>query len=477
MINIDDMTILKLQEEYDKKQFTCRELVLHYLSKILEVDKCQGGLNSVLELNPDALFIADNLDKMRANGKRLGALHGVPILLKDNINTKDKMHTSAGSIALEDNFAPYDAHIVKLLRQAGALILGKTNMTEFANSITTGMPDGYSSRGGQTLCPYDKNVDPSGSSTGSAVAVSAHLCLAAVGTETCGSIIAPSQRNGIVGIKPTLGLLSRRGIIPASITFDTAGSMGRCVTDAAILLEAMVGSDNDDPATGDTTDTPINYLKNIDSFTLKGVRIGIDQTFANGLDTEKRNLFDMATQLLADQGAECVMLSNLNVDNSDKIRQIEQCEFKCAINHYLASRGSNCRIQTLEDMIRYNQSHAERAIKYGQTVFVDVQENTSGNLTEPEYMEGMIEREKLIQNTEQIFAKNNIDAIFTLGGIVLAAYAGFPSMAIPLGFSAKNHLPIGSHWIAKRFNEKSLIDIGYAFEQVLKAQKYSMRTD
>ncbi len=282
MFNIEEASINYLQDAMSKGEVTSRELVLLYLERIAKYDKSGPKLNSVLEINPDALFIADAMDHERETTGVRGPLHGIPVLLKDNINTHDKMHTSAGSVALADLYAPYDAFLVMKLRDAGAVILGKANMTEFANYMADGMPNGYSSRGGQVLNPYNAEKDPSGSSTGSAVAVSANLCTVAVGTETCGSIIGPAYMSGIVGIKPTVGLISRYGIIPISNSQDTAGPLARTVEDAAILLGELAGMDQNDPATWASRGRAYSdYTQFLDKNGLKGARIGI---CLNGFD-------------------------------------------------------------------------------------------------------------------------------------------------------------------------------------------------
>jgi len=273
-------SIQAIPKAYEEKRVTATEVVLQHLSRIAKIDSCEGGLKSVIEVNPDALFIAKALDRQLQTMDKLPPLFGIPILLKDNINTKDRLHTTAGSIALADNYAPYDAHIVKLLRQAGAVIIGKANMTEFANYMTReNMPSGYSSKGGQVLNPYNRDKSPSGSSSGSAVAVAAGFCTVSIGTETSGSILHPAGQNGIVGIKPTLGLASRSGIVPISSTHDIPGPMTRTVADAAILLGVIAGADPDDTAThisGISSD--IDYTKHLDINGLKGVRIGINRS-------------------------------------------------------------------------------------------------------------------------------------------------------------------------------------------------------
>ena len=468
MFEINGSTVIELQAAMQRNELTSRKLVLYYLSRIAEIDKCDGGLNSVLELNPDALFIADTLDAMRATGKILGVLHGIPVMLKDNISTGDKMRTSAGSVALQDNFAPYDAHIAKLLREAGAVILGKTNMTEFANYMSS-MPNGYSSRGGQTFNPYDKTAEPSGSSTGSAVAVSANLCAGAVGTETHGSIISPSQVNGIVGIKPTLGLLSRHGIIPISFTLDTPGPMTRTVTDAAVLLNVMSGADEKDLATNQSKQ--IDYTQYFDKDGLKGMRIGINRMYLEDADKEKTAILESLIPIMEKQGVKCVDVPEHSFSFGEKFGVIMQYEFKCGINNYLASLNSQNNVpKTLQEIIVYNQNNPKEALKHGQSTLLNAQNNASGTLTEPEYINAILAREDIINGYDKIFIENEIDILFDLAGTGLPPFTGFPYITIPVGMK-KNNLSLGSSWAARRFEEKSLIRFAYALEQTLNARR------
>ena len=317
-------SIHQLHEAYRENRLTVKEVVMAHLARIAKIDSCEGGLKSVIEVNSDALFIAERLDRHWREMEKMPPLFGVPILLKDNISTQnDKMRTSAGSVALADNYAPFEAHIVHSLERAGAVILGKTNMTEFANYMTReGMPNGYSSRGGQTLCPYNREKDPSGSSTGSAVAVAAGLSTVSIGTETSGSIISPAGVNGVVGIKPTIGLVGRGGIIPISSTFDTAGPMARNVTDAAILLGVIAGLDRSDAASQAIwetramweewtlpSDKPIDYTKHLKGRGLKGIRIGLNRTkeLANLPEGDEAiAAFDKLCNLLTKAGATLV---------------------------------------------------------------------------------------------------------------------------------------------------------------------------
>ncbi|MCL2351540.1 MAG: amidase family protein [Firmicutes bacterium] len=465
-------SIREIHRLYREKKLTVRSLVMSYLSRIAEIDKCAGGLNSVLEINPDALFIADALDKKTGCPEETPPLFGIPILLKDNINTADRLHTSAGSLALAGSYAPYDAHIVKRLREAGAVILGKVNMTEFANFMSDNMPAGYSSRGGQTLNPFNRDVHPGGSSAGSGVAVAAGLCAASVGTETSGSVISPAMQNGIVGIKPTLGLVGRSGIIPICGTHDTAGPMARSVEDAAALLGVIAGIDPDDPATfAQGARIGRDYTKYLDNDGLKGVRIGInrsrklveaDPAFAP--PEEEKAAFDGLCGLLAEAGA--VLVDNADIDADYRIKAIMRNEFKACMNHYLSTLGAGAPVKTLGDIIAFNQANAATALKYGQSILLDAQNNTSGTMTEPEYIEALKCREEAVALLDRLFDGNGIDVLLCEVLTNIAPFTGFPCMTIPIG-RKKDNVPIGSYWTARRFDEAKLIRAAYAAEQRL----------
>ena len=446
-------SIGEIHSLYREKKLTVRELALALLSRIAEIDKSPGGINSVLEINPDVLFIADELDRKLHNGEDLPALFGIPILLKDNINTADKLHTSAGSIALADNYAPCDAPIVTALREAGTLILGKANMTEFANYMSSdGMPSGYSSRGGQVVNPFNRSITPSGSSSGSAVAAAAGLCTVSIGTETSGSIISPASHNGITGIKPTGGLVERSGIIPISNTLDTAGPMARTVRDAAVLLGVMAGKD---------------YTGNCVKDGLKGIRAGINRYKKPG-DTETTDeeiaSFNNLCRLISDAGA--ILIENINFEPGAFAGKIMLYEFKTCMNHYLSTLGGSSPIHTLGDIIKYNQAHAAAALAYGQSRLLDAENNASGTLTEGEYIKALNEREKAISALDRLFEENRLDIILCERPTNIAPFTGFPSMTIPLG-QRKDGLPIGSYWIARRFDEATIIKTAFVAEQIL----------
>lgn len=457
-------TISQLQAAFRGGNLTVRELVLKFLSRIAEIDKGVNGLNSVLEINPDVLFICDALDKKLQSGETLGAMFGIPVLLKDNINTADKMHTSAGSLVLQDNYAPYDAHVVKRLREADAVILGKANMTEFANFMTDGeMPDGYSSRGGQVVNPYNREKTPSGSSSGSAVAVAAGLCTVAVGTETCGSIVSPAGQNGIVGLKPTPGIVGRSGIIPISHTLDTAGPMARTVQDAAILLSVLAGVDPDDAATYAQKRNKQYDLNN----GLQGIRIGIYRLRNQDellISEGRKAYFERFCSLLPGAGA--ILTDNIEINLRFDIGRITRYEFKSDMNYYLSTLNNHVGIKTLGDIIHYNEEHAESALKYGQSTFIDIENNTSGNMTEPEYLRELVNRDYVIRDFENIFDQYNIDIILcrTFNNII-APYAGFPGIILPIG-QRENKMPEDCYLMARRYDEATLLKAAYGIEKL-----------
>jgi len=446
--------IREIHEAYSCGKLSVRSLVLSFLSRIASVDKGENGLNSVLEINPDALFIADKLDELLESGGEMGPLFGIPVLLKDNINTGDRLHTSAGSLSLADNYAPYDSDLAVLIRKAGAVILGKANMTEFANWMSRdGMPSGYSSRGGQVINPYNREMTPSGSSSGSAVAVAAGLCTVSVGTETSGSIISPAVHNGIVGLKPSLGLVSRNGIIPIASTFDTAGPMARSVEDAALLLNVI----------SDSEIVPAEF----DPAALTGLRIGINRSRENkeeDFPDEYKAAFDRLLGLLGKAGA--VLIDNTDMDHVDYMGKALRYEFKACINYYLSTLHGSTKMTSLKDIVVFNQANAEAALKYGQSVLLDAENNTSGTLTEPEYLEAIFKREKSIAELEKIFSVNRIDILLCENPTNLAPLTGFPALTIPIG-KRKDNLPIGSYWMARHFEEGTLFRAAYAAEKLL----------
>ena len=483
---LPEWTISDLQEGMESGELTARRLVELYTERISEIDKEGPYINSVIELNPDALEIADTLDAERKAGKVRGSLHGIPILLKDNIDTADRMQTTAGSLALEGHIAAKDAFIVKQLRKAGALILGKTNLSEWANFRGKHSVSGWSSRGGLTRNPYALDRSASGSSSGSGAAVAANLCVVAVGTETDGSIISPSHVNGIVGIKPTLGLLSRNGIIPIAHSQDTAGPMARTITDAAILLGAMTGVDGQDPATkGSRKRGTTNYTKFLDLDGLKGARIGVARNMA-GTNPRVIKIFEHCIEVLKHLGA--VIVDPADVPNFDKFEKTEMevfyYEFKADLNKYLKSLDGTARVHSLQDVIEFNEENSHKVMPYfGQEHMITAQETKS--LREKKYREALARNLRLArkEGIDAAMRKHKLDAIIVPSGgpawlIDLvdgdsnnwdmestspAAVAGYPHITVPAGHVFG--LPVGLSFFAQAWQEPTLIKFAYAFEQ------------
>ncbi|MEN6315535.1 MAG: amidase family protein [Clostridiaceae bacterium] len=470
MFDIEEASIHCLQAAMNKGEVSSRDLTLAYMERISKYDKSGPKLNSVLEINPDALFIADAMDCERSTIGVRGQLHGIPVLLKDNINTRDKMHTSAGSIALSDSYAPYDAYLVGKLRAAGAVILGKANMTEFANFMTEGMPNGYSSRGGQVLNPYNAARDPSGSSSGSAVAVSANLCAAALGTETRGSIMGPAYMNGIVGIKPTVGLVSRSGIIPISNSQDTAGPMARTVEDAAIMLGAIACMDEMDPATWASRDRAYaDYTQFLDKDGLQGARIGINEGYIGNFTEDELKVINTAKSVMKENKA--VLVYGIGLPNTGGKSSVSLYEFKQSINAYLSSLGPGAPVHSLREIINFNNQHPEEALKYGQKTLMRAELETSGTLSEPAYIMSKINDIRISQTEgiDRVIDENKLDALFCPGITDIAAVAGYPSIMVPAGFTSDG-MPFGVTFIGKAYSEPMLLKIAYAFEQAAKAR-------
>jgi amidase len=464
MFDVVEKNILEIQDALNNGIITSRELVLIYMNRIANIDNGTPKYNSVLEVNPDALNIASVLDKERREGKIRGLMHGIPVLLKDNINTFDKMHTTAGSLALKDNFANYDATITKSLREKGAIILGKANLTEFANFMTYNMRNGYSSLGKEVLCPYNLDEDPSGSSAGSAVSVTLNLTPVSIGTETGGSIMSPSTKNGVVGIKPTLGFVSRTGIVPISSTLDTAGPIAKNVTDAAILLSAIRGNDSSDIITLEKEDKFIDYSKYLDKDGLIGARIGIDTTNLDKLSKAKQDAFNNNLKVMEKAGA--VIIDNLNIKQTEFIFNVMKYEFKRNINTYLSTLGTNTKIKTLKEIIAFNRDNHLSCLKFGQLLLEECEYNTSGKMNEPEYFEGIEEREKAIKSIDKIFKDSKLDMIYFASYTSLGPHCGYPTMTIPSGIDTDN-IPIGTYFLAPKYKEENLIKIGYALEQII----------
>lgn len=483
---MSELTILEMQEKMASGDLTARSLAEAYLARIAEIDHAGPTLRSVIEVNPDALDTADTLDAERSEEGPRGPLHGIPILLKDNIDTSDRMLTTAGSLALTGAPAGRDATIVEKLRAAGALILGKTNLSEWANFRSTHSVSGWSSRGGQTRNPYALDRNPCGSSSGSAVAVAANLCAAAIGTETDGSIICPAATNGIVGLKPTLGLVSRAGIIPIAHSQDTAGPMGRTVADVAVLLGILAGPDPRDPLTESPARQPADYTQFLDIDGLKGARIGMAHNFL-GRNPRVDRIMEGALVVMKDAGAEIIDIRlDLPKEVGERELEVLLYEFKADLNAYLEERGAE--VHSLADLVAFNEQHADEVMPYfGQELFLLAE--SKGPLTEEAYLQAL-EANRRYAREEGIDAQlrtHSLDAIVAPSGgpawlidyvngdsggggsTSPAAIAGYPSITVPAGFVWG--LPVGISFIASAFAEPTLLRLAYAFEQNTQARR------
>jgi amidase len=461
-----------------------------YLARMDAIDKAGPAINAVIERNPDALRIAEERDAERKSGRVRGPLHGIPVLIKDNIDTADKMRTSAGSLALAESIAPRDSFIVARMREAGAVILGKTNLSEWANFRSTHSTSGWSGRGGQTKNPYVLDRNPCGSSSGTGASISANLAAVGVGTETDGSIVCPSSANGLVGIKPTLGLVSRSGIIPISHSQDTAGPMARTVTDAALLLAVLSGVDSRDSATADSRGkAAADYTSVLEPGALKGARIGVSRNFFGFSDAVDR-VMDEAIAAMKSAGATIIDPANITTANKfgDAEGDVLNFEFKADLNAYLAALGPSAPHKTLADLIAFNEQNKDREMPYfGQEQFIQAQ--AKGPLTSPAYRAA---RDKCLrlsrtQGIDATLAKYRLTAIvaptggpawptdllngdhFTGGSSTPAAVAGYPSVTVPAGFI--HGLPVGISFIGGRWSDAKLVGLAYAFEQATKVRR------
>jgi amidase len=484
---LNEITIDELQQKMASGKLSSRALTQLYLNRIKAIDKKGPSINAVIEINPDALMIADAMDIERRSGKVRGPMHGIPVLIKDNINSGDKMMTTAGALALVGNKADKDAFIIKQLRAAGAVLLGKTNLSEWANYRSTRACSGWSSRGGQTKNPCVLDRSPSGSSSGSGAAVAANLCAVAIGTETDGSVVAPSSLCGIVGIKPTVGLLSRHGIIPISATQDTAGPMARTVKDAAILLGALAGMDEADPVTANSNGkTQKDYTKFLDENGLKGKRIGVEKSFLRGHEAVV-GLLSEALDVLKKQGATIVEIELLKETN--KLGNAESTvlnyEFKDGVNKYLAT--ANAPVKTLAEVIAWNKQHAATAMPFFKQEILETCE-LKGPLSEKEYKDALALSTSARKIIDDILQQNKLDAVcgtsIGLAGCIdlvngdydtgfyfcpPAAMAGYPHITVPMG--AVDNLPIGLSFVSTAYDEPGILKLAYAYEQATKKRK------
>jgi len=487
---LDEITITELQAGMQSGKFTARSLAEKYLSRTDAIDKAGPALRSIIETNPDALSIADALDKERkAKGPR-GPLHGIPILLKDNIDTADGMMTTAGSLALLGAKPARDSFVAEKLRAAGALILGKTNPSEWANIRSSHSTSGWSGRGGLTRNPYALNRNPCGSSSGSGAGVSANLGAVAIGTETDGSIVCPSSANGVVGIKPTVGLISRRGIIPISHTQDSAGPMARTVRDAAIVLGVLAGVDAEDRATLAGRDKIVpDYTRFLDANGLRGARIGVVRKYF-GFSQRVDQLMEHALDALKQQGA--TLVDPADIETIGKMgpneRLVLSYELKADLNAYLAGLGPAAPVHSLSEVIAFNDRHRDQELPYfGQDQFLKAEEQ--GPLTTKEYLDALENNHRMAraEGIDAVMDKFKLDALVAPtggpawltdlvngdshggGSSQAAAVACYPSVTVPAGFIFG--LPVGISFFGRAWSEGTLIKLAYSFEQATKVRK------
>ena len=486
---LDEITIDDLQKAFQSGQYSSHSLTEKYLARIQEIDKAGPMVNAVIELNPDALQIADALEvERRAKGPR-GPLHGIPVLIKDNIDTSDRMSTTAGSLALVGSHPPKDAYVAAQLRKAGAVILGKTNLSEWANIRSNHSTSGWSGRGGLTRNPYALDRNPCGSSSGTGAAVSANLCVAGVGTETDGSVVCPSSSNGLAGLKPTVGLVSRSGIVPISHSQDTAGPMARTVRDVAILLGAMAGADAEDSATADSRDKLFpDYTKFLDPAGLKGARLGVVRKYF-GFNDAVDQLMDTLLGEMKRAGAEIVDPADIptigKFDDSELM--VFYYELKADLAAYLARRGSSS-VKSLKDVIEFNELNRGREMPYfGQDIFLKSEQK--GPLSSKEYLDALALSHQLsrAEGIDFVMDKFKLDALVapTAGPAWItdlingdhaagnsssaAAVAGYPNINVTAGYLWG--LPVGISFFGRAWSEPTLLKIAYSFEQLTKARQ------
>jgi amidase len=488
--DLDEVTASDLQEGMQSGKFTARSLVEKYSARIAEIDKSGPAINSILELNPDAFSIAEALDAERkAKGPR-GPMHGIPVVIKDNIDTADRMMTTAGSLALVGSKPTRDSYVAQKLRAAGAVILGKTNLSEWANIRSSHSTSGWSGRGGLTRNPYALDRNPCGSSSGTGAGISANLCAVGIGTETDGSIVCPSSSNGLAGIKPTVGLISRRGIIPISHSQDSAGPMGRTIRDAATLLGALTGLDPEDPATAASAGKSfIDYTQFCDPNGLKGARIGVARKYF-GFNDSVDALMERALDAMRKQGA--TLVDPADIETLGKFDESELLvflyELKADLNAYLARLGPGAPVRTLQDIIAFNEHNREKEMPYfGQDLFIKAE--AKGPLTEKAYLDALAKNHQLAraEGIDATMDKYHLDAIVAPtggpawltdlvngdhvagGSSNAAAVAGYPNINITAGFISG--LPVGISFFGRAWSEPTLIRLVFAFEQTVKARQ------
>jgi amidase len=486
---LDEITIDSLQKAFAAGRYSSRSVTERYLARIQEIDKAGPTLNSVIEVNPDAIKIAEELDAERKSKGARGPLHGVPVLIKDNIDTGDRMNTTAGSLALLGSQAPRDAFVAGQLRKAGAVILGKTNLSEWANIRSGHSTSGWSGRGGLTRNPYALDRNPCGSSSGTGAGVSANLCVAGVGTETDGSVVCPASANGLVGLKPTVGLVSRSGIIPISHSQDTSGPMARTVRDAAILLGAMAGADQEDSATADSQGKSFpDYTKFLDPAGLKGARLGVARKYF-GFNDAVDQLMDTLIGEMKRAGAEIIDPADIPTFGKfdDSEMTVFYYELKADLAAYFARRG-NTQVKSLKDVIEFNERNRAREMPYfGQDIFIKSEQK--GGLDSKEYLEALALNQRLTraEGIDFIMDKFKLDALVAPtggpawltdlingdhsagGSSNAAAVAGYPNINVTAGNLWG--LPVGISFFGRAWSEPTLLKIAYSFEQLTQARQ------
>jgi amidase len=483
-----EITIEQLQKGYINQQFTVKEVVTTYLERIAKIDRNGPKLNSIITVNPDAIKIAEELDRQLKLGVKPGPMFGVPIFLKDNIDTNDRMPTTAGSRALKNSFPLKDSYVSKRLREAGAIILGKTNLSEWANFRGELSTSGWSGLGGQTKNPYELSRNPCGSSSGSAVAVSANLCMVAIGTETNGSIVCPSHSNGIVGIKPTVGLISRSGIIPISFTQDTPGPMARTLTDAVVCLGLLTGIDMADSLTfSKKNKLQKDYTAYLKSDGLKGKKIGLYKV-PYGINYKVDTLMNQAVAFIRSQGAEVIEIEKIAEPGVEELSfEIMLIEYKDGLNKYFKSLGKNAPVKSLEELIHFNNQDAVELRHFNQK-YLEMAQSKPGVDSEI-YKETLIKMLKSSRDNgmDKVMDAHNLDAIiaptgtpawktdlingdsFQFGTSSPAAHAGYPNICIPMGFV--DGMPVGISFFGRAWSEATLIEIAFSYEQGTKHRK------
>lgn len=481
---LEEISLSQLQEGMTSGRFTARSITELYLERIAQLDRQGPTLGSVIETNPDALVIANALDEERiAQGPR-GPLHGIPVLLKDNIATHDRTTTTAGSWALAGSIPAQDSFVARRLREAGAVLLGKANLSEWANFRSTRSSSGWSGRGGQCRNPYALNRSPCGSSSGSGAATSGNLTAVAIGTETNGSIVCPSSANGLVGVKPTVGLVSRSRIIPISHSQDTAGPMARSVRDAAIVLGALTGVDPEDPATAASEGQALDdYTSFLDVDGLRGARIGVARSFFS-FNPKVAKVMEDALEVIRQQGAE--LIDPVEIPSYSELGQhsfqVLLYEFKAGLNAYLTALGPDAPVKSLAEIIAFNEAHSDQEMPFfEQELFLQAEEK--GPLDSQEYLDALTTSRRLArqEGIDKVMDEHHLDAIlaptggpawtldpvngdhFGGGSSTAAAVAGYPNVTVPAGFV--HGLPIGVSFFGRAWSEPTLLKIAYGFEQ------------